>query len=52
MYNSVATEEGESDRETYSAADKLGKPAYLEPKDTIQGRELPELPASPESGGL
>ncbi|XP_046560812.1 discoidin domain-containing receptor 2-like [Haliotis rubra] len=50
MYNSVATEEGESDRETYNAADKLGKPVYLEPKDTIQGRELPELPASPESG--
>ena len=51
MYNCVATDEMDSEKEIVGDG-KLSKPAYLEPKDTIQGRDLPDLPPSPVSGGL
>lgn len=38
MYNSIATEETDSDRG--EGAGKIGKAAYLSPKDSIQGAEM------------
>lgn len=57
MYNSVATDDMDSDRELCAgSADKLcskssGSGNYLEPKDSIQGRKLPDLPPTPDSSG-
>lgn len=57
MYNSVATDDMDSDREMCAgSADKLcskgsGSGNYLEPKDSIQGRKLPDLPPTPDSSG-
>jgi discoidin domain receptor family protein 2 len=48
MYNSVAADDAESDKEMCNGGDKLSfKSPYLEPKDSIvlAGRELPEVPA-------
>ncbi|PVD21718.1 hypothetical protein C0Q70_17518 [Pomacea canaliculata] len=48
MYNSIATEELDSDREpsNHSGNQKLGKAGYVTPKDTIQGRHLPPYPTN------
>ncbi|KAK7504484.1 hypothetical protein BaRGS_00004350, partial [Batillaria attramentaria] len=48
MYNSIATEETDSEREMRGeGGEKLSKAAYLSPKDSIQGRQLPPVPFSP-----
>ncbi|ESO96071.1 hypothetical protein LOTGIDRAFT_116145 [Lottia gigantea] len=54
MYNSIATEDMDSEKEpTCNGRDKSCKsPAYLEPKDTIQTRSLPDVPPISDSGGL
>lgn len=46
MYNSVAQEEMESDRELCNGGEKLCKsPSYSEPQDSlVGGRDLPDLP--------
>jgi hypothetical protein len=47
MYNSVAQEDLESDRELCNGGDKLCKsPSYCEPQDSLVsgGRDLPDLP--------
>ncbi|KAL5012628.1 hypothetical protein ScPMuIL_011179 [Solemya velum] len=49
MYNSVATDENESDKEMCNGGDKICKGPYQDPKDSIQGRELPDVPPTPYS---
>lgn len=52
MYNSVALEELEMERELCTAAElKSDKGAYLDPSGTIQSRQLPDLPPTPDSSG-
>ncbi|XP_069120897.1 discoidin domain-containing receptor 2-like isoform X1 [Argopecten irradians] len=53
VYNSVATDDLDVDREICNGSEKLCKSPtpscpYSDPKDSIQGRELPDFPSSSE----
>ncbi|KAL3871566.1 hypothetical protein ACJMK2_039557 [Sinanodonta woodiana] len=48
MYNGVPSDDMDSDREFGNTGDKILKGPYSEPKDSIMGRELPDLPSSSE----
>ena len=50
MYNSVATDEEDLDH-ICNGGDKILKSSYSEPKDSIQGRNLPDLPSSSQTTG-
>ena len=50
MYNSVATDEEDLDH-ICNGGDKILKSSYSEPKDSIQGRNLPDLPSSSQVTG-
>lgn len=52
MYNSVAQDELESDRELCNGSEKLCKsPSYCEPQDSlVGGRDLPDLPGCAAAG--
>ena len=51
MYNGVATEDVDLDH-ICNGGDKILKSSYSEPKDSIQGRNLPDLPSSSETTGI
>ena len=51
MYSGVATEDGDLDH-ICNGGDKILNASYSEPKDSIQGRNLPDLPSSSETTGI
>lgn len=51
MYNSVATDDEDLDH-ICNGGDKILKSSYSEPKDSIQGRNLPDLPSGLHSTGI